>query len=56
VQHLDEVGAGLDGVDIQEHPVLAEAPLQMVGEPARVAGCVVPPVADEDPRGHASAR
>jgi hypothetical protein len=52
LQDLHEVGAGLDGVDVEEHAIRTEAPLQMVGEPAGIARRVVSPVADEDALGH----
>ena len=53
LEHLDEVGARLDGFDVEEEAIGAEALLQVIGEPAGLAGRVVAAIADEDPRaGH----
>ena len=48
VQCLDEIDSRIDAVDVQKDPPLAEASLQVVGEPAGIARHVVSAVADED--------
>jgi hypothetical protein len=48
VQDLDEVGAWLDGIDVEEDAVLTEPAAQVVGQPSGVSGGIVSPVADED--------
>jgi hypothetical protein len=48
LQHLDEIGARLDGFDVEEDAIGAEALLQMIGEPSGLAGRVVAAIADED--------
>ena len=55
VKGPDEVGARVDGVDVEEDAVLAEASAQMIGQPARIGGSVFSPVADEDSRWHGGA-
>ena len=52
MQGLDEVGARVDGVDVEEDAVLAETRAQMIGQPARIGGSIFSPVADEDSRWH----
>ena len=47
--HLDEVVAQLDGVDVLEDLPAAEAVGQPVVQPAGWVGRLLPPVADEDP-------
>ena len=49
LEHLDEVGARLDGFDVEEDAIGAEALLQVIGEPSGLAGRVVATIADEDP-------
>jgi len=48
VQGLDEVGARIDGVDVEEDAVLTEPGAQMIGQPAGIGGGVFSPIADED--------
>jgi hypothetical protein len=46
-QFGDEVGAGRDGLAVQEHPILAEPPFQLLVEQGAVAVAVLAPVVDE---------
>ena len=52
VQHVDEVGARVDCVDIEEDLISAETSSQVVGEPAGIARRIVSAIADEDPWWH----
>ena len=47
--HVDEVVAQLDRVDVFEDPATAEMPGESVVQPAGRVGRLFPPVADEDP-------
>ena len=48
MEDANEIGARVDGIDVQEHAIPAEAPVQVVGEAAGVTGGIISAVADED--------
>jgi hypothetical protein len=56
VDLLREVGAGRDGDHVVEHRIVAEAAREGIGQAARTAARVVPPVAEEDLHADRSAR
>ena len=56
LEDVHEVDAGFDVRDVHEHRGRAEPGPQVVEEPARMAGTVLTPVADEDAGRDASSR
>jgi len=50
LDRVDEVLAGVDGVDVAEDFALAEPPFERFAEAARIAGRVLAPIAEENPR------